>query len=122
MATAGVPTISPLNVNSSDLANEYKVWTDSYEFYEEAIGVNEKADGVRRATFLHCLGAPVQRIFATLTGDKDTFAQAKDVLKAYFNPKKNVPGERHKFRQKAQSASEPIDHYVTSLRELAKSL
>ena len=120
MAQSYLPTIAPFNINATDLSGEYKRWMESYTFYELATGVSGKADNIRRATILHCMGPAVQRIFATLTEQTDTFDETKTALKNYFNPKKNIAGERHKFRSKAQGPSESIDDYVTSLRELAK--
>ena len=42
-------------------------------------------------------------------------------LTEYFEPKKNIPFERHRFRQAAQKRTENMDSYVTRLRSLAKS-
>ena len=61
-----------------------------------------------------------QRIFQTLHGDKKTCEEAEAVLENYFAPKRNVVSERYRFRCRAQRRDEPIDCYVTALRELAK--
>jgi len=45
----------------------------------------------------------------------------KTALDGYFAPKRNFVAERYKFRSRGQRADEPIDTYLTSLRELAKS-
>ena len=46
---------------------------------------------------------------------------AKLALQNYFAPKRNVVSERYKFRSREQRPDEPIDSYLTALRELAKS-
>ena len=69
---------------------------------------------------LHCLGPVVQRIFRTLPGRKEKYKETVEALEGYFAPKRNVVAERYKFRCRRQDADEPIDAYLTSLRELVK--
>lgn len=46
---------------------------------------------------------------------------AKLALQNYFVPKRNMVSERYKFRSREQRPDEPMDSYLTALRELVKS-
>ena len=116
-----MPAPIPFNADASDLYSERKHWVSAFEIYSIASGLSTKVDEVQRATLLHCLGPVVQRIFNTLPGEHKSFEEAKTFLEGYFAPKRNVVAERYKFRSRGQRADEPIDTYLTSLRELAKS-
>jgi hypothetical protein len=109
------------NLNASDPASKWNLWLSAFEIYEVASGIDGKADKVGCATLLHCIGANVQRIFVTLPGDKGSYEEAKTVLKAHFEPKKNVIAERYKYRQRAQGPNESIDQYITALRDLIRT-
>ena len=116
-----LPAPTPFNTDASDLYTEWKHWMSAFEIYSIASGLAAKADNVQRATLLHCLGPAVQRIFNTLPGEHEKYDDVKAALNGYFAPKRNVVAERYKFRSRAQRTDEPIDAYLTSLRELAKS-
>ena len=56
-----------------------------------------------------------------LTRKTCTFKEAEKALEQYFAPKRNVVAERYKFRSRKQNSDEPVDAYLSSLRELAKA-
>ncbi|KAL9967391.1 hypothetical protein ACROYT_G025605 [Oculina patagonica] len=114
-----VPT--PFNIDAADLYCEWQHWVSSFEIYSVASELADKDDKVQRATFLHCLGSAVQRIFRTIPGEHKKLDDVQRALEEYFAPKRNVVAERYKFRSREQKPEEPIDSYLTALRELAKS-
>ena len=59
--------------------------------------------------------------FATLQDTGEDYDTAVQRLTAYFEPKKNVPFERHIFRSVPQMPDEPHDAFSTRLRQLVKS-
>ena len=104
-----LPAPTPFNADASDLYSEWKHWVSAFDIYSIASGLSRKADDVQRATLLHCLGPAVQRIFNTLPGEHESFADVKTALDGYFAPKRNVVAERYKFRLRGQRADESID-------------
>ena len=102
--------------DTSNLAQRWVFWKDSFAFYLVATGVTQ--DGQKKALLLHTAGVEVQKIFSTLAPVDNTYAQALKVLDDYFSPKKNVAYERHVFRQARQSDSETVDAFITRLRQL----
>jgi len=85
-----------------------------------AKGVEQPAQ--KKALLLHLAGFDVQDIFETLeepVGDGDEYVEAATVLDNYFQPRTNVPYERHVFRQLQQRDAESVDQFVTRLRQQA---
>ena len=121
MAESVLPPPKKFNIDATDAYIEWKAWIESFNIYAVTVELAEKSDSVQTATMLHCLGPAVQRIFRTLPGRKEKYKEAVEVLEAYFAPKRNVVAERYKFRSRKQDADEPIDAYLTSLRELVKT-
>ena len=75
-----------------------------------ASNISEKKQ--QRAVLLHLAGSEVQTIFETLSDTGEDYENALAKLTAYFEPRKNIPFERHAFRQAAQGPAESIDAYV----------
>lgn len=116
-----LPAPTPFNADASELYSEWKQWVSAFRIYLIASGLSKKEDDVQRAILLHCLGPAVQCIFNTLPGEHESLAEVKTALDGHFAPKQNVIPERYKFWSRGQRVDEPIDIYLTSLRELTKS-
>ena len=119
--TLQLPAIQPFSVTShqTTLGQRWSKWVKGLEYFLFASNITEKKQ--KRAVLLHLAGVEVQTIFETLSDTGTDYDTALAKLNEYFEPKKNIPFERHAFRQAAQESHESIDAYVTRLRSLAKS-
>ena len=103
MATRMINITPVANVDihdESNLAQRWKKWKQSFEFYLTASGTDN--DSQMRALLLHCAGPDVQDIFMHLQDVGTTYKTAMDALNNHFEPKKNVVFERYVFRQAMQ--------------------
>ena len=121
MGESFLPPPRLFNTAAVDMHVEWRTRINSFHIYSQAIELEKKSDSIQTATMLHCLGPSVQRIYETLPDKKDTFKEAEKALEQYFAPKRNVVAERYKFRSRKQNSDEPIDAYLSSLRELTKA-
>ena len=103
--------------DESNIAQRWKQWKQSFEFYLIASGIDD--DVQMRALLLHSAGPDVQDIFMHLENGGTTFKEALDSPTQHFEPKKNIVFERHVFRQATQGLNEPSINFVTRLRKLA---
>ena len=72
----------------------------------------------KRALLLHLVGANTQEIFETFSNTGEDYKTAMVELGEYFDQKKNIPFECHKFRGAEQESGESVDSFVTRLRKL----
>ena len=119
MATAlHLPALQPFSVTSDQttLGQRWSKWVKGLEYFLTASNIPDKKQ--KRAVLLHLAGAEVQTVFETLMDTGEDYDAALAKLNKYFVPK-NVPFERHAFRQAVQEPTEGINAYVTRLRGLA---
>jgi len=97
--------------------------------------VNIANDDRKKAALLHHAGVHIAKIYKTIQQNPlpnpaavesaenvrpvDQFADVKRKLTAYFNPKRNIYYEVHKFRKANQLKGESLDNYATRLRQLS---
>jgi hypothetical protein len=115
-----LPAVPPFSVSDHrTLAQRWEKWTKSLDYYLRASGVTDQKQ--KRAVLLHLAGPDVQEIFETLPNTGDDYKTALEKLNEYFQPKRNIPFERHVFRQASQQPDESMDVFVTRLRTLSKT-
>ena len=106
-----------ISSDPSTVAQRWKKWVISFQFYLTATGVTEEEQ--KRALLLHVAGTEVQEVFSTLSAADGTCAAALNSLNAYFAPKANIRYERYLFCQSSQEQHETIDVFVMRLKKLA---
>lgn len=104
-----------------ELTLPFDTWMKMFNNYLLVVASNPDAwpDARKRALLLHCLGTEGQRLFYTLPNQGETLEAAVDALRAHFSPRRNIVGERHAFRKRAQAPHESVLQYVAALHDLA---
>ena len=112
-------SLSPVNLETTNLADEWKSWLNAFHNYRIATKLDKESDEVQTATLLHLAGTGVQHLFSGLPGEKKKFEKVKQALSAHFQPKRNKWVERYKFRKRAQLQHESL---LRSMYALSKVL
>lgn len=114
-----------LPVPAASPAIPWTQWFPLFENFILASGASNYNADRRKAILLHCLGAEGQRTFNSMTEDfiavedgDSVYVKAVKMLKEHFSPIMNVVVERYNFRKRCQLPNEPVDQYITALREL----
>lgn len=119
LVPVNVPPIPPFDP-FGDPANIYLRWSRwirAFELFADSTGCENKIQ--KRQLLLHCAGISTQDIFFTFDPLPADFDDAKAALEKHFKPTKNIPYNRHIFRQAKQTEGENILQFVTRLRQLA---
>ena len=110
-----LPKISAFSLGeTSTISQRWSKWVKAFEYYIAASGITDKKQ--QRAVLLHLAGPEVQDIFETLEDTGNDLDTAITKLTAYFQPQKNIPFERHNFRQTTQLQGETIEQYAIRLK------
>lgn len=110
---------------TGDLANNWDEISSEFEDYMLAKGLKEKGKDVQAATLRRVMGSECCHQYKHNLGLSEE--QAKDptaildALEAHFKLARNVIFERYIFGNCKQDEGEPIDAFVTRLREKAAS-
>ena len=115
-----VSPVTPFDPHG-DTAGVYQRWSRwlrSFEIFADASGcVN---DGQKKQLLLHCAGPDTQDIYYTFPEMPTSYQDTKEALSNYFKPAKNLPYNRHLFRQTKQAEDETMGQFVTRLRQSAR--
>ena len=114
----------PLEINDGNIAEKWKKFRLAWSNYVLATEVDKKSEAVQVATLLTVIGEEARDVYSTFDwfdeADKNKIAPVLQQFADYCQPRKNVPFERYRFKQRAQEAGESYDQYKTALRKLAE--
>lgn len=113
--------IEPMDF-TGNLSENWKYWRQRFENYLVASEIGKKDEKVQVAQLIHYIGAEGIRIYNTFTlaeDDKNKLEKVLQCFESHFLPKKNLSYERFKFFTRKQGENEPMEHFITDLKNLA---
>ena len=105
------------------MSERRKKWRQTMELYFD-VAMSETEEKDKCKALLHVIGQDGRDIYKTFIiqeGDKDKIAPLFTQFERYCIPRKNVTMERYKFNTRLQGKSEPIDQFVTDLRNMTQN-
>ena len=86
-----------LNLESGNLAENWRQWRQRFDIFSLATGLSEKSDKVQSATLLHVAGPTGLEIYNTFTwdeeGDEQKVNKILQKFENYCKPRKNITWE-----------------------------
>lgn len=119
-----LPLPQAINIHSSDIVENISLFSDAWENYEIASGLDEKSDKIRIATLLTAIGNDCYKVFKNLPLSEDQKSTAKNILKAlkeHLTPQVNIIYERYVFNTTCQTDMESADQFIHKLRARIKT-
>ena len=109
---------------SGNLAENWRRFEQQFEIYVAASDKEKASDAIKVALLLNFAGEDAIEVFNTFKftneADKKVLKTVKEKFEEYCNPRKNVVFERYVYWKTIQQ-DEPIDHFVTTLKQKIKS-
>ena len=94
-----------------------------FNLYIDASGIDKKSEEVKSAALLHIAREDAVDLYNSFewenAGDEKKLDNVMEKSEEYCAPRKNITWERHIFNTRYQKPNEPIDQYVTDLRNKA---
>ena len=111
------------NFNTTEATSAGQRWQKYLLRFENMMDAYQIEDDKRKkALLIHHAGEQVFNIFCTFENCKNlTYEQTSKQIFDYFNPKKCIEYEIHKFRKCFQKETENIDEFHTRLLTLAEN-
>lgn len=110
-------------VFGKNMAQEWKTWKVSYNWYSKAIQLDKEPPEVQVATFMTTIGYEAEEIFESfnLTEDQQTNMQViMEKFNNYFVPKVNETYEAYVFHKIVQEADENFEQFLIRITTQAR--
>ena len=105
-----------------DVISNWQYFCNSWQNYEIATGLNDKANDVRVATLLTIMGKECYQVYENLPLTIDERKDSKAILEKlgqHFEPQRNTIYERYIFNSASQEDQETFEQFLNRLRKLA---
>ncbi len=108
-----------------NLAMSWKKFAQNFNNFAIATRIHDKDDTLRVATLLSVIGQGAVDTYNTFTWDEESdshkYDKVFDKFASLCKGKKNTTYERYLFNSRSQQDGEPIDVFVTALKNLAET-
>ncbi|XP_061721037.1 uncharacterized protein LOC133527860 [Cydia pomonella] len=108
-----------VNVTSGNLCKEWDKWKKAFLIYYEACEIAKKPQKVQINILLHIIGDKCREVYDQFSEESKTVDELLKKFDEFFEPKKNLAVERHKFFTRNQQEFESIEQYVFELNVMA---
>ena len=110
--------VTPPQTFKFSTPGDWPKWSQRFERFRNASGLNEKGEESQINTLIYCMGDEandILRSFGLSKEDKKKYDVVKGKFDAHFDTRKNVIFERAKFNKKVQ-----VDDFITALYSLVE--
>ena len=118
-----LPVPEKLEINDLNKGKNWRLFKQSWKYYEDATGLCTKPNKQRLATLLTIIGKDGLELYNTFKFNEED-RTIEDVIQAfdkYCEPITNLTFERYKFLSRKQNTGESVDSYMTALHSLVST-
>ena len=115
-----IPVPIPMDIKG-DMEGKWTEFKESWEDYSVATGLDKKDNKIQVATLRSIMGTECRKRLASLSLSEVDSKDPSKILEAltkHFTPHRNVLYDRFVFFNDNQQPHEPVDTYVSRLRQL----
>ena len=104
--------------------DEWPQWKRRFEQFRLASGLSAEEDTRQISALLYCMGDEAEDTLVSTNiseGDRKKYSTVIAKFDAFFIVRKNVIFERARFNGRSQREGESVEHFITSLYNLAEN-
>ena len=101
---------------------EWPEWSTEFRRFRTAGKLHLEDGEIQRDTLVYCMGQEAEKIYRTLTFDKegDSVDCLMQKFTNYFIPQRNIIYERSQFLERKQKENETIEEFYRVLKDLVR--